>query len=519
MMWLAQVPHVMAKDLRQSRWMLLGYSAVVVLATLDALRQPVASSGPRELSMFVVLVAGTLIAAAVVQADSPVRSDAFWAPRPLHPTAVLAAKMIGMLLLVVGIPLLAQIVVLAWNGLSAIEVVTIAGRSAWIYALWLLVGTLVAAVTRDLRSFTTAMIVVLIGALMVASLVEMNSVVRVARTAPVVASTLVAVVGGACASAALLALYRTRAMRHLTWAAMGAAVPCLLVGLFWTPQPPLATETRVAPPTVPTTPLRVEVRLDTPSGSMLSVVADSAPTTNRLLLLESAMVTLQLLDGSEVHVPIGRGIILERPNVPVGTDTRWVAGQAPLPRPGSPPARLTRRHSDAIRRGVSAAWIDGTLWAVEPRVDFTLPFRVGESRRENGHAVDIVRSRDGQSGAFASVIRSWIRRSSTYDNDRFMLPMWNAPRYVLLNRARGEAVAPHEESRGGSTGGLVLPGAWRMIEMTALERESRYGEEFPVDNAWVAESELVVLDWSRQFRGRARIATTLVNNTDAAGDR
>jgi ABC-type transport system involved in multi-copper enzyme maturation permease subunit len=520
MMWLAQVPHVMAKDVRQSRWMLLAYFALVGVATLVALQPPLTTSNARELSMVVVMAVGTLIVAALVQADSPVRSDAFWASRPLHPTAVLTAKVMAALLLVVGIPLLAQIAVLVWNGLSGIEVATIAGRSAWIYAFWLLVGTLVAAVTRDLRSFITAMILVLVGALLVASSVESYGVVNAARTAPAVASTFIGVAGAACAFAALLVLYRNRSNRHLTWAAIGAAVPCLLVGLFWTPQRPVAIETRAAPPTVTTTPLKIDVRLDPAGVTSLFIVADSAPATNRLLMLDMGTATLRLRDGRQIHVPIGSGIVLERPKVPIGDGTRWVGAQPAMAGRGSAPARLTRQNAEAIKRGVTGAWIDGTLWSIEPRVDFTLPFRLGESRRANGQAVDIVPSRERRGEALATVIRSWIRRTSTLDEDRFMISTLNAPRYVLVNRARSEAVAPNEEHGGSSSGALVLPGAWRMTETTRLlGREARYGEELPVDRAWVGQADLVVLDWARRFRGRARVPATLVQHGHSTGDR
>ena len=96
MSWLTQVWHVVKKDVRQFRWLLV----VQVLATAMAVTAVVGPSShmggsgfprvfPTSLDWYLVLVGlAVLISAVVVQADSPSRSDAFWASRPLHPLAV-----------------------------------------------------------------------------------------------------------------------------------------------------------------------------------------------------------------------------------------------------------------------------------------------------------------------------------------------------------------------------------------------------------------------------------------------
>jgi hypothetical protein len=160
MTWFAQVRHVMAKDVRQARWFLIAYGSVVLLATAHALQWPGASNGILDTSMFMVVVTGMFLVASFIQADSPFRSDAFWASRPFHPMAMLVAKL-SLATLVVMVPALTgQLAALADNAVPMTSLLTLAGRSVWMYALWLLVAMLLAAMTRDVRGFTTALVAV-----------------------------------------------------------------------------------------------------------------------------------------------------------------------------------------------------------------------------------------------------------------------------------------------------------------------------------------------------------------------
>ncbi len=120
MNWWMQIWHIAKKDIVHVRWLLalqVAVTGMALAAALDpgghgggqpgfALRithwmEPV--GGPYIL--FVVLA--VLISAVVVQADSPSRSDAFWASRPLHPLAVLMAKAATLGVFLVVLPLTA----------------------------------------------------------------------------------------------------------------------------------------------------------------------------------------------------------------------------------------------------------------------------------------------------------------------------------------------------------------------------------------------------------------------------
>jgi len=107
---------VMAKDVRQSRWLLLGYLGVILLAYAQSIQQPTSAPTTLDVSLFLVVLVGMLAAGLLIQADSPTRADAFWASRPFDPTAVLASKALCTLLVLVVPALIAQAAVLVANG-------------------------------------------------------------------------------------------------------------------------------------------------------------------------------------------------------------------------------------------------------------------------------------------------------------------------------------------------------------------------------------------------------------------
>ena len=161
MNWLAQVWHIAKKDVLQLRWLL----GVQVLATGMALAAAVSPSFHLGEPIFTstdsgvvlpmaILFLGILISVLVVQTDSPSRSDAFWASRPLHPLAVLTAKGATLGVFLLGLPLAAQAVVLWQHAVPPAEMLPMLGASL-IFAGGLVVGAAaLAALTADLSAFT-----------------------------------------------------------------------------------------------------------------------------------------------------------------------------------------------------------------------------------------------------------------------------------------------------------------------------------------------------------------------------
>ena len=88
MTWLADVRHVLAKDVRQFRWMLIVYLAFVLAAMARGLGWAPLEVLGSGLGPIAVVLTGMIILASIVQTDSPVRMNAFWATHPLRPSAM-----------------------------------------------------------------------------------------------------------------------------------------------------------------------------------------------------------------------------------------------------------------------------------------------------------------------------------------------------------------------------------------------------------------------------------------------
>ena len=470
MTWLGQVRHVMAKDVSQARWLLAGYVAIVLAAWARASEWPASSSTVFDVSMFLVILAGILVAGSVVQADSPTRSDAFWGSRPFHPTAVLTAKALLALLMLIGLPLLAQLHVLVSNDVSGRPMVAMLAKSAWVYGQWLLIAMVLAAVTRDIRSFIVGLVMLPAGI----ALLSFSSSFGRARGAlwtpgviQTVAPAAFMVAGIATAVGLLIVLYRSRTLLRPAKVAAAVAVACTFFGL-------------VAAPSRANT----ASRLDSLSGdfgvvvesdlgrlvpSSLKVGVDGPRSSTRLVMLDSGAVTLRLRDGTVTRVPFQNARFrLMSPRLPVGTGLRWLSGMPNDGRGSRTGLPLTHDQREALRAGIASASIEGSALVSEPRVAFTMPLRVGASAQRDGRSVRVIAVNPANDDSIAVVVQGTITRSGAFDiNQLLMLTPWETPRFALVNEARGEAVLI-QTGFGGASEALILPGAWRYSGPTQL---------------------------------------------------
>jgi hypothetical protein len=107
----------------------------------------------------------------------------FGSTRPIRPFAVLTAKMFLVLVVVLGIGVVGQAIALAANGVYGGSLLGRLPASAGTYGQWLLTAMVIAALTRDLKSFVVALVCVPI-ALAVASLGELQSARSKSRDHP-----------------------------------------------------------------------------------------------------------------------------------------------------------------------------------------------------------------------------------------------------------------------------------------------------------------------------------------------
>jgi hypothetical protein len=163
MTWDAQVRHLVARDLRGMRWALVGFAALIVLATLRAVGLVEVLDGVPIVDELVPKVAPLIVAMAIL-ADPARRTDAFWAVLPVRGSAVAAAKLVVLLLLAGVMVVVSHVVRIAWGlpvaGFPALGGVALLQAGASIAPLALL-----AATCRDLRGFVLA-VVLMIGAVL-----------------------------------------------------------------------------------------------------------------------------------------------------------------------------------------------------------------------------------------------------------------------------------------------------------------------------------------------------------------
>ena len=181
MTWFAQVRHVLTKDIREAGWPLGIYVALVLLASAQAMEWLTSSVEILQVLALLVVLFGMVLAASIVQSDSPIRADAFWATRPLHASAVLVAKLSLGVIVIVGPPLVGQWGGLSEHGITGRTLAAMLGDSAAIYAQWLLMAMVVGAVTPDIRTFIVALLAIPTGMILFVSL---TASARVTTTRP-----------------------------------------------------------------------------------------------------------------------------------------------------------------------------------------------------------------------------------------------------------------------------------------------------------------------------------------------
>jgi hypothetical protein len=496
MTWAAQVRHVMAKDVRHARWLLLGYAGIVVLAWAHAQTSREVPQVSSDLPAFLVVVVGVFAAGFLVQDDSPTRSDAFWASRPLQPTALLAAKTALLLLALVVPPLIALSAVLATNGLSAVGIVAQAARSAWIYGLWLFVAMLLAAVTREFRSLLVALVIIpgVMGLMTISATWWLfRRAIWQFGVVTSVAPALFTIVAAGTGTALLITLYRRRDVRRPTWGAAVAAVICSLLALLTTPAVPSVTH-------VPMSPLGGSARLfvelipERMPNAGVWVGIGSAGRTDRMAVLQPVALVLQLRDGTTMRVPAGAGrLTLSNAILPVTPGTRWLRPPPNDALGGRFGLSLTRVQRERLRAGIAAASIEGKLLVWRPRIAFALPLVPGATEQREGTRVRIVTVTPAGEDTLAVVAASSVRRDAEMNEVAYLL--WDSPHYVLINDARQEAVLLAGDG-GFWSQSLVLPGSRRSVRTTAL----RPGAVRALDLSpeWLRASRLLGLDWVSQ---------------------
>lgn len=503
MSWLREVLHVAGKDLRSLRWGLYLY-ALAVAGVTAWVRAGGWTSWDLLLPLALVLL-GLVVAASLVQSDSPCRVDAFWVTRPLRPSAVFAAKALVVLGLVLGIGVLGQLTALVGWDLPARETLAVLGGSAVVFGSVLAAGLLVAALTRDLRSFALAMIL-----LYVAWILGTFGVQTVARSAglalgpPGPGSALSGTLG-AFASAGLLAVlahqYVTR-NRPRTLLLAAAWWTLVVVASLGAPPsaPPEATASDPLPEHLRDARLAVEGMRPYGDGGRILVVRLKDPVPGHRYVLEAPILRLHEADGteSELPFPFDGPVALNDRELPA------LATGAVSDRTRPLGLQLSRDHWEALTGGEARLSLEGRMAVRKADVIAELALGSGQVVQRPGRRIRIggLEKQEGlpEVSLEETSIGSWrgVRATARSGFSRDVLEV------ALVSPGSGEAARLAPGSGSAYSGVLVLPGAatWRSRRAYRLPPSAFGGRD--LDEAWMRQAHLAVAEWvplgSQPFR-------------------
>jgi len=493
MTWFAQVRHIAWKDARQARWILAVYVTMVIVATVRSIALPFAVNGFVLPVMFLVVMTGIAVAATLVQSDSPIRSDALWASRPFYPTAILAAKVVLVFIVIILLPVAGEVAALGAFQVPGSDLAYLARQSALTYTLWLLVAVLVAALTPDLRSFVVTFLGLIVGLLLLAGIpLGLRSPFALRLS---LFRTLIAVLVIALGIALLVGVYRTHHRGVRVWAGAIAVVALaltavvigypLLVYRYWTmnPQPKLSIQ------------IAAQGQIAKWEQLQLTVDVDDLPDTLGVGFAADTAI-LHLRDGRAIRIEHpGPSLTLFTPELPIRPAVRWL-GSEPRPwRSNRLGVSLTDHNARAIERDLVSVELVGAVVFVQPRLAGALPLRVGASVTHEGMrarigAVDYTSDDPTIDLETSSARRERVPYFPAQSNPSVM----DSPRYWLLNTARGEAVPLYSRSSSGSSDWLLLPGA--SVQESALRLHAKIGPGSVVpDQEWLRDAKLLIVDW------------------------
>ena len=528
MMRVGQIAHVMRKDVREARWLLAAYIAVVAVSIASADGRLTASPQIFEAGMMFVVGLAMIIVATLVQADSPTHAEAFWVSHPLEPLAMFAAKVL-LVIVVLMVPALAG----QWHALAALDpepgvLPRTLAMSAYAFALWLLISFVVAAVTKDIRTFIVTLVAIaVLIAIFVAVLPEF----------PWLSDSRQAIVGMVAVVGSLLfvaELYRTRDARRRTWVAciiLVSAISYALVGGA-PPSARSAVRSLVGPDQRPV--IRYTVRApSTPEAAQLTLDLrmDSAPP-NRRIIVSPIGLRLTAARGDELMVRFEPAIAtLASPDLP-GSSIPWPSADSSS-HAASFTARLSAAKIIVARAGIASGFADLRIRLLEPEVVGSLPLTMGASVARNGVRVTIEQVALEKPLALLTLHeKALAKRDVPVEN---VYSSEGAFDYVLVNESRHEARPMFRQSAIGHSGGMVLPGSDIRDETALFALRRRNGSsvimrsdgvtmrediETPsapgetADRDWLRNAKLVIVRWiprgSYETTGRVIVDTSAV---------
>jgi hypothetical protein len=514
---MAELWHIVRKDVRQSRWLLAAFIVLVIAATLGAVTRERLLDGNLQWAAGLLLILGPITAASIIQADSPTQADAFWASHPFRRWAMLGAKITMALVFLLLLPLIGQLLGLIAFRVPPSELPTMMLASVVSYGLLLLIAAFVAALTPELRGFVLGLIAFLVAvvAISIAGAELQWSWNPVLRGVLQVLS-----LGGVVALLAVLYVRRdTRGARALGVAALALM---LVAGV-----DPIGT------------PARDGTLASLPAPKRTAAVALELRDTAQIARTGQAQFRLRLVGGVDgVHYRLddmrarfflhgGGTLDLPARQVIAHTTSPTFATAVPA-LPGVPPIRtmeqpfvhsmtdvtldLTDEQRGTLVQGVDSAEFSSDIVVLEPRVLMTLPLKAGAHALADGHEVRIERL---GFGASTDVLDLSVKTLAGAGGEYSWMDSENGLLAVVVNAERSEGIGLARGGASANPGLLVLPGAGLQQGTLMFRQPSvRRGEPPPVDDAFLQGASVMLVRWQPTGRYEARATSVPLPPTD-----
>ena len=513
MNWWMQVWHVAKKDVVHVRWLLAMQVVVTGIALAGAVDPGVHGGGQPGLALriayllgdveapqIILVVLAVLISAVVVQADSPSRSDAFWASRPLQPLAVLMAKAATLGVFLIALPLTAQAVAMWQHSVSPAEMVFVLAASLIIQGTVVVAAGALAALTTDLRTLVMAGLGVLAAGAVVVLALE-----RVLASTFHIMSWVHVLLPGALGMAVLAHQYSTRNLRRtVIGATLGSVAGLVFLG--WTSMP----SDELRPDTASAEVVRADVRFGAfepepvasnnggvqPDWRLWTTVHVVDLDPGFEYTLRDVTALLHLSDGSvrRVHTerPVALGPMGEQPG---GLEWLFEAPDADEAGARIEVARLSFSEVQLLAaegaRIEMKGWVD--VLATEEWGSLTLAAGTeltGESSRARVLSV----RPSGGSGPLLELFIEGTHRYLTLDH---YVATPGHVRYALVNRELGQGLLVPVESRGVREHDMVLEGPGNAssarIDLDVPWVFTDGGRVRAVDEAWTDGAEVMII--------------------------
>lgn len=482
---MAQVVHVLRKDLREHRVRTMLFVAVVAVALSRALgfAMPV---DPTLIALVTFLV-GMAIVGAPVDADPPTDPRSFWATRPVAPAAMLGAKLAFMALLTL-IAALAQAVAVASFDLPLATAAHYVARPSLIFASTLLAVLVVVASTNDVRARLLLVLAVVVAIPAGGQLLVSNG------GPPGWLQPTASIAGPMVMVATLLHFYRSRPSG---WIPPALALVVLLFAALALLRRPGPVEVPAYPASVQRAELIMSVPPESPTvrdGKVRVRMSAVQPAPGWQYNLRSPTLVVTLASGREISLA-GDANFMN-----LGGDS----GPLPLPRgvtamrdPGEPigwrevglPVRPQDR--DAEGQAIMQVTLTGNMLVTVMRVVDTIPVRVGATHAREGIR-SVVDSLTIAGGRPVVVLRAEGLLKPDDGSRVFPFTSYFGRAYSLLG-PDGERVPLNQVSTQASSGGLVLPtGAFGQAEVRLEPRDAAPGAALTFrDSTWVSGAKLL----------------------------